>query len=60
MAHKVNKVKAEKYFEKSSQCLADGNEHAEAGRHAKAEKCYERSQYWLDKANLWAGNGNDE
>lgn len=32
--------------------LADGNEAAEAGQPAKAEKCYERSQYWKDRYTL--------
>lgn len=31
--------------------LADGNEAAEAGKHAKAEKCYAKAQFWLDRAN---------
>jgi len=35
--------------------LADGNEAAEQGNHAKAEKCYEKSQYWLDRFNKLCG-----
>lgn len=31
--------------------LADGNEHAERGEREKAERCYDKSQYWLDRAN---------
>lgn len=37
-------------YERSSHWLAEGNEAAEAGKTAKAEKCYEKSQKFLDKA----------
>ncbi len=43
--------KAQEYEHKSSKWLADGNEYAERGEHDKAEKCYAKSQYWLDRAN---------
>jgi hypothetical protein len=36
--------------------LADGNAAAEAGNHAKAERCYAKSQFWLDRYNRLAGN----
>lgn len=32
--------------------LADGNEAAELGQPAKADKCYERAQYWKDRYTL--------
>lgn len=32
--------------------LADGNEASEIGNLAKAEKCYEKSQYWKDRYTL--------
>jgi hypothetical protein len=40
---------------KASKWLADGNEHREAGRKDRAEKCYEKAQYWLDLANKFRG-----
>jgi hypothetical protein len=36
--------------------LADGNAAAEAGNREKAERCYQKSQYWLDRWNRLAGN----
>ena len=36
---------------RGSHWLAEGNYYAERGMKAKAEKCYEKSQYWLDRAN---------
>lgn len=35
--------------------LARGNEAAESGKRAKAEKCYEKSQHWLDRLNALEG-----
>ena len=43
---------------RSSQWLADGNEANEAGQHEKAERCYAKSQYWLDRANHLRGFGD--
>lgn len=37
--------------------LADANEAAERGNHEKAEKLYERGQYWLDRSNKLRGCG---
>jgi hypothetical protein len=37
---------------RGSQWLADGNAAAERGDHARAERCYEKGQFWLDRANL--------
>ncbi|RWX72575.1 hypothetical protein [Mesorhizobium sp. M2A.F.Ca.ET.039.01.1.1] len=39
-----------------SRYLADGNEAAERGDHDKAEKLYDKSQFWLDRYNKLAGN----
>jgi hypothetical protein len=36
--------------------LADANEAAERGDTAKAEKLYEKGQYWLDLSNKLRGN----
>jgi hypothetical protein len=36
--------------------LADANEATEKGRFEKAEKFYEKSQYWLDRSNALRGN----
>ncbi|MEM8515199.1 hypothetical protein RCH14_004559 [Massilia sp. MP_M2] len=43
---------------RSSQWLADGNEARENGDKAKAEKCYAKSLYWLDRYNLLAGKSD--
>ncbi|WP_191126162.1 hypothetical protein [Mesorhizobium sp. B2-1-2] len=34
-----------------SRYLADANEASEKGQNAKAEKLYEKGQFWLDRAN---------
>jgi hypothetical protein len=36
---------------RGSNWLADGNEAAERGNRANAEKCYDKAQFWLDRAN---------
>lgn len=36
--------------------LADANEAVERGKHEKAEKLYEKGQYWLDRYNKLTGN----
>lgn len=41
----------------SSRWLADGNEAKERGDKARAEKCYEKSQFWLDRFNLLTNRG---
>lgn len=43
---------------KASQWLADGNQAAEAGQSEKAERCFEKAQFWLDRANLLSGRGD--
>jgi len=35
---------------------ADANEAAERGDHVKAERLYEKCQFWLDRYNKLAGN----
>ncbi len=40
---------------RSSQWLADGNAAREAGRYEKAQKCYDKSQFWLDRFNKLTG-----
>ena len=42
--------------QRASKWLADGNEAAERGNDAKAERCYEKAQYWLDRFNKLSGN----
>jgi hypothetical protein len=37
--------------------LADANEAAERGKLVKAERLYQKSQYWLDRANELRGWG---
>lgn len=41
---------------RGSAYLADANEAKERGDHVKAEKLYEKSQFWLDRYNKLAGN----
>lgn len=36
--------------------LADANEAAENGNQAKADRLYEKGQFWLDRYNKLAGN----
>lgn len=36
--------------------LADANKASETGNQAKADKLYEKGQYWLDRYNKLAGN----
>lgn len=43
--------------ERGSRHLADANEASEAGKKDKAERLYERSQFWLDRANRLRGWG---
>lgn len=35
--------------------LAEGNAAREAGRYEKAEKCYAKGQFWLDRYNKLTG-----
>lgn len=41
---------------RGSQALADANEAAERGNQAKADKLYQKGQFWLDRYNKLTGN----
>jgi hypothetical protein len=41
---------------RGSHWLAEANEASERGDHAKAERLYEKGQFWLDRYNKLAGN----
>jgi hypothetical protein len=41
--------------QKSGAWLAKGNEYAEKGQKARAEKCYAKSAFWLMRANKMRG-----
>lgn len=43
---------------RGSKWLADGNEAAERGDKKRAEECYAKGQFWLDRYNLLAGNAD--
>lgn len=45
---------------RGSRWLADGNAAKEKGNMAKAEKCYVKSQFWLDRYNKLTGRGEAE
>lgn len=40
---------------RASQWLADGNQAREAGLTVKAERCFQKALFWLDRANLLSG-----
>ena len=42
--------------ERGSHWLAEGNAAEDRGNREKAERCFEKSQYWLDRYNKLAGN----
>jgi hypothetical protein len=42
----------------ASRWLGNANEAAEAGDKKLEEKCLQKSQFWLDRANRLAGNGD--
>jgi hypothetical protein len=55
----VTKSKHERMIEadeRGSRYLADANAAAERGDNAKAERLYEKGQFWLDRYNKLAGN----
>jgi len=52
-SHEDKIIQAE---QQASKWLADGNSWEERGNHIKAEKCYDKSQYWVDRYNKLAGN----
>jgi hypothetical protein len=41
-----------------SRWLADGNEAADRGERERAEYCYKKGQFWLDRSNLLRGNSD--
>ncbi|MER9524038.1 hypothetical protein NKI96_10680 [Mesorhizobium sp. M0292] len=41
--------------DRGSRHLADANEAAEKGQKEKAEKLYDKGQFWLDRANKLRG-----
>jgi hypothetical protein len=41
---------------RSAAWLADSNEAAERGDKVRAEKCFDKSRYWLDRYNKLTGN----
>ena len=53
---KVEGNKAAGYEHQAGMWLSKGNEAEERGDHDKAEKCFAKSQYWLDRYNKAAGN----
>jgi hypothetical protein len=44
--------------DRAAKWLADGNAAAERGDQKRAERCYAKSQFWLDKANRLCGYGD--
>lgn len=42
--------------QQGSHWLAEANEAAERGEHDRAERMYDKSQYWLDRYNRLSGN----
>lgn len=49
---KTDKTLADKIADanmRASYWLAEGNKFAERGQHERAEKCYSKSQFWLDR-----------
>lgn len=44
----------------ASKNLADGNWHKENGRTDKAEACYAKAQFWLDRWVHLSGRGDRE
>lgn len=46
------------YEAKAAQWLGNANEQAEQGNKMRAQRMYDRSEYWLSKANVLRGNGD--
>lgn len=51
----MNKSKAQKALERSSHWLAESNAANEKGNPHKANLCYSKSQFWLDRYNKLSG-----
>lgn len=43
---------------KANQWLADGNDALESGNQGKADRCFDKAQFWLDRANLLSGQAD--
>ncbi len=43
-------AKLSDYSMRASHWLAEGNQASERGNHRRAERCYEKSQFWHDRA----------
>lgn len=59
LAMKTKKSLKERVIEaevRGSHNLAEANAAAERGDKAKAERLYDKAQYWLDRYNKLAGN----
>lgn len=59
MSNARSKTAAEKVADadmRGNQYLSEVNEAAEAGKHDKAERLYQKGQYWLDVSNRLRGN----
>lgn len=41
--------------DRGSRYLADANEAADRGQHAKADRLYTKGQFWLDRSNTLRG-----
>ena len=55
----MTKSKHDRMIDAEQNCgkwKADGNEAEERGDYAKAEKCFAKAQFWLDRYNRLAGN----
>lgn len=57
-AEKTQREKAIDAHQRGSHWLAEGNEAEENGNTKKAEKCFKKAQYWLDRLNVLEGYGN--
>lgn len=52
---KTDAAKATDYEARASRWLADGNEADERGNRKLAQKCWDKAQFWLDRANVARG-----
>lgn len=52
---KEQRAKAIDAEARCSRWLADGNEATEKGNAVKAEKCFKKAQFWLDRFNKICG-----
>lgn len=43
---------------RASRWLADGNEAKDRGDTVRADACYEKAQYWLDRMNLLSNSAD--